>query len=133
MIDIESSKSHSIEKKDNNIIIKYEESKSDMISGMDANGGSNLRQDNEKHLLFANKLGFDVKRLDKLKLKDFYDSKVYLPNLIIVAKSLDDEFHKTMKDIFKKDFKIDYQRGPLKRIERCAAKVFALFSFFSIC
>ena len=44
-----------------------------------------ISSDDEEHLIFPNKLGFDIKKIEELKLKDFYDSKVYLSNLMVVA------------------------------------------------
>ena len=99
---------------------KYEQPIADRVQ---QRGTINLRQDNGDYVTYPNKLGFDVKKLDELKLKDFYDSRVYLSNLMLVANAVNDKFHDTLKnDILKKDFSVDYQRGPLKRIERCQAK-----------
>ena len=82
-----------------------------------------LRQDNDKILTYPNQLSFDVKKLDALKLKDFYDSKVYLSNLMITANALNDEFHRTMQQvILKNDDLCEYQEGPLKKIDRALAK-----------
>ena len=89
----------------------------------DERGSVNLRQDSSEYLTFPNKLGISVRKLETLKMKDFYDSKIYLPNLMIVAKSLDSKFHNVMKNvIFQKDFNVEYVRGPLKTIERAQAK-----------
>ena len=101
-------------------MIKYSQNKEDML---DKRGNVNLRQDSKKYLTFPNELGFDVKKLENLSMKDFYDSRVYLSNLMLVARSLDDKFHDIMKkDILKKDFNCVYHRGPLKRIQRCQEK-----------
>ena len=83
----------------------------------------NLRQDNEERLTFPNQLGFDVKMLEKLGLKDFYDSKIYLSNLMVVANMLNSEFHRMMKeDVLKPDKRVIYRAGPVKKIERCQQK-----------
>ena len=89
---------------------------------------SALRQDNGEYLSFPNTLGFDVKKLESLKMKDFYNVRVYLPRLIIVGKALDDKYHETMSDILKDDKNCEYMRGSLKRIERCQAKSESEFS-----
>ena len=103
-----------------NEMIKYEQAMGDRVQ---QSGTINLRQDNGDYVTYPNKLGFDVKKLDELKLKDFYDSRVYLSNLMLVANAVNDKFHDTLKnDILKKDFSVDYQRGPLKKIERCQSK-----------
>ena len=103
-------------------MIKYEQAKADRIVKKEGEKLL-LRQDDEEHLTFPNKLGFDLKKIEELKLKDFYDSKVYLSNLMVVAKALNNEFHETMKDvIFRNDFKVDYNRGPIKQMRRCQAK-----------
>ena len=99
---------------------KFEQRKSDRL---EYDGVINLRQDNGDYVTYPNKLGFNEQKLEKLKLKDFYDSRVYLSNLMLVAHAMDDKFHDIMKnDILRKDFHVDYQRGPLKRIQRCQAK-----------
>ena len=103
-------------------MIKYEQAKADRIVKKEGEQLL-LRQDDEEHLTFPNKLGFDIKKIEELKLKDFYDSKVYLSNLMVVANALNDKFHDTMKkDILKKDFRVDYNRGPIKQMRRCQAK-----------
>ena len=73
------------------------------VYGVDKKLSENLRQDASEHLTFPNELKFDVKKLSTLGLKDFYDTKIYLPNLMIVASALNDRFHHVMKnDILKK-------------------------------
>ena len=92
-----------------------------------------LRQDSSELLTFPTQVGFDPKKLTKLGLKDFYDVKVYLPKLLIVASALDDKFHDTLKnDILRKDMTVNYTRGPLKRIERCQAKGTPFLIFFFV-
>lgn len=89
----------------------------------DLNNGMSLRQDNEMWLTFPNKLSFDQNTLEKLSLTNFYDSKVYLSNLIIVGNILNPHFQKMMsQDILKNDKKVLYKAGPLKKVERCIAK-----------
>ena len=97
-------------------MIRYQQANEDRI---EANA---LRQDNGEYITFPNRLGFDIKKLEELNLKDFYNVNVYLSNLMIVANALNNKFHETMEIILKKDFSVTYQRGPLKRIERCIAK-----------
>ena len=65
---------------------------------------------------------------------------IYLSRLMLVANALNVKFHSTMKDILKQDFNVSYQKGPLKRIERCQAKginhtcfVFYVCFFFDFC
>lgn len=56
-------------------------------------------------------------------MKDFYDMRVHLSKLLIVANALNDKFHDIMRnDILRKDFACMYQAGPLKAIERCQSK-----------
>ena len=110
--------------------ITAEASWKEMIKfGEDKNGATGkkdeelLRQDDARHLRFPNRLGFDVGKIKELKLKDFYDSKVYLSNLMVVANALDNAFHDTVKHIIlRNDFKVDYKRGPIKTMKRCQAK-----------
>ena len=71
--------------------------------GYSVNASEELRQDSSEHLPFPNQLKFDIKKLSILGLKDFYDTKIYLPNLMIVASALNNRFHDLMKnDILKK-------------------------------
>ena len=103
-------------------MIKYEQAIGDRVQ---QSGVLNLRQDCKDYVTYPNKLGnrFDVKKLQELKLTDFYDSRVYLSNLMLVANAVNEKFHDVLKnDILKKDFACDYQQGPIKRIERCQAK-----------
>ena len=73
------------------------------VPGIDKNTSEDLRQDSSEHLQFPNELKFDLKKLNTLGLKDFYDTKIYLPNLMIVASALNNRFHDLMKnDILKK-------------------------------
>ena len=103
-------------------MIKYEQAKEDRIAKKEGEELL-LRQDDEEHLTFPNKLGFDIKKIEELKLKDFYDSKVYLSNLMVVANALDGVFHDTMqKQVLKLDFHVNYKRGPIKTMRRCQAK-----------
>ena len=62
-----------------NAMITFEQARGDRVV---QRGDVNLRQDNGDYVTYPNKLGFDVKKLEQLKLKDFYDSNVYLSNLI---------------------------------------------------
>ena len=104
-------------------MINYKQDKHDMIEQRGDDGELNLRQDNSDYVTYPNRLGFDIKKLQQFKLKDFYDSNVYLPNLLIVGNALNDKFHDVLEnDILKKDFHCQYYKGPLKKISRCQAK-----------
>ena len=93
-----------------------------------------LRQDNEKLLTFPNKLKFmngnsiakNMQNLTKYKLKDFYDSRIYLSSLIVVAKSLNDIFQQSMKRLIQNNNDISsncvFKSGPVKDISRAQAK-----------
>ena len=99
---------------------------------INGNGKSvGLRQDNEELLQFPNKLGgFDKKKLAKLNLLDFYDSKIYLSRLIIVAQSINGVFHNTLKNnILANDKHCSYHAGPLKTISRCQLKAESDYAF----
>ena len=97
------------------MMIKFKQDKDDV-------GAADLRQDCKKWLTFPNTLGFDVKKLEKLKLKD-YGSSIYMSNLLIVANSLNWKFHEIMKnDILAKDFDCEYHAGPIKTMERMQLK-----------
>ena len=99
-----------------------------------------LRQDSLKHfeteqelLSFPNKALFDEKELKELNMLNTYDSQVYLSQLFVAAKSLNEPFHKDMKKIFEisedvarnTNFDLgisEYRAGPLKQRARCQAK-----------
>ena len=82
-----------------------------------------LRQDNSNLLTFPNVPNVDVNKLTRLKMKNFYDSRIYLPNLIIVANALNDEFQHAVKNMVSSSSSIgQFQSGPVKTIERCQAK-----------
>ena len=92
-----------------------------VINEIDAKIGP--RQDDEKVLTFPNKLSIDVKRLESLRLKDFYNSRVYLSNLQIIGRALNEKFHATVENVLLADDKdAIYRPGPLKGIERSQAK-----------
>ena len=95
-----------------------------------------LRQDNENILKYPNKVSDDINinKLKQSKLVNFYDSTIYLSNLIITANSLNSIFHDTMRNVMLKDINdnesdsnsnilnYEYKEGPLKDISRCQAK-----------
>ena len=91
-----------------------------------------LRQDNERLLTFPNKLKFmnsnsfqnNMNNILKYKLKDLCDTRIYLSSLIIVAKTLNDSFHQSMRKMISKlnNNKCSYKAGPIKQLERAQAK-----------
>ena len=102
------------------MMTRYQQSKKERIQKM---GAIELRQDCGDYLTFPNKIGMDIKKLEKLNLKEFYCTTIYLGNLMMVANAMNDKFHDVMQnDIYKQDLEIEYVAGPVKRIERCLAK-----------
>ena len=65
---------------------------------------------------------FDEKELKKSKLKNKYDITGYLSKLMVIANSLNDEFHETIKLLLIDDVKCKYMEGPIKLLERCIHK-----------
>ena len=105
-----------------------------------------LRQDSEQLMIFPNWAKFirgdssidkQVKYLNEYGLKDFYDTKVYLPSLFIVANSLNEQFQKSMKNMisdssYKMGDKCLYTAAPVKQISRAQEKTesdYAINSF----
>ena len=105
-------------------MIKFEQSKKDKEEQFGSQD-VNLRQDNPDYLEFPNTLEEKkLKTLEKFELTDFYDSTVYLADLLVVSHAINEKFHKAMQtEILAKDFNVQYQRGPIKGVGRCRNKV----------
>ncbi len=104
--------------------------------------GESVRQDivisketGKNMVRYAQKAEYSLQALEKLtsasfKATQFYDTFGYLCGLTLAAHSLNDCFHKDIKEIFKissetgisENGKVVYRRGPIKATQRCQEK-----------
>ena len=82
-----------------------------------------LRQDSKLIHLYPNLPLFSNDELNKINMKNIYESYEYLTHLTINAYLLNQQFHKTMKNnILINDKSCQYTPGPIKALERSQAK-----------
>ncbi len=76
------------------------------------------------------KIEYPIAQLENWGLAGNYDLTIYIGKLSIIARIINDVFHATMREVFginpktggNKEGTVSYMAGPLKAMERCAAK-----------
>ncbi len=77
------------------------------------------------------KIEHPIAQLKKWGISENYDLTVYIGKLSIIARVINDIFHRTMREMYgidlengeNKEGTVSYMAGPLKAMERCVAKV----------